>query len=522
MTEEKGQVLYGGICAGYLPLQSMQSLFQPVIISGTYQPVLGLKRRKGMKENASIIGVDDSDEEIWFYIKGLEDCEEAVCQIGNRICEKVTVSELSKLDIPIRTLVLIDNSLSINEKDRLRIQNILDSLISVKAKNEEYRLAVYGESLTYLSEYSKDAEYLIYLVDNISYENQDTWFTDSLYEAVDRINSENEMGYQRIIVFSDGVDDEVMGYTSDELKALLAESKIPVYSIGCAEGSEESEGLKQLFSLSRLTGAGYYLLDDAVQDYTIVSDINADQNLYCIAVTPDRELLDGSTKGVKFILQTSSGEIELETQIKMKFDKMTETDMPAETEEIQTSVTTAEIAAPVIQEVQTGRNQRIENLTGLFGICCGFFVIMAGLLIMLKGKKGSTKQSRKQTDTLLLPSQNRGTTKKLDDDTRRFQASLKLVLRYKEKMEEDIVIDLSHTVILGRDKRQSDVVIAGDQAISGKHCELYQINGRPFIRDLVSANGTKINGIKVASERELNDKDEIELGKTKLIISLKK
>ena len=69
-------------------------------------------------------------------------------------------------------------------------------------------------------------------------------------------------------------------------------------------------------------------------------------------------------------------------------------------------------------------------------------------------------------------------------------------LRPRRGWHATIVLDRDVT-LLGRD-RQCDVVVDAP-GISRKHCILVKTDGLVWLRDLVSTNGTMVNGIKVRS-----------------------
>ena len=64
-----------------------------------------------------------------------------------------------------------------------------------------------------------------------------------------------------------------------------------------------------------------------------------------------------------------------------------------------------------------------------------------------------------------------------------------------------------------------DVVITGDDALSKRHCELYERDGKVFIRDLSSSNGTKVNGIKI-DDSALCDGDELSVGARDYLVKI--
>jgi len=69
---------------------------------------------------------------------------------------------------------------------------------------------------------------------------------------------------------------------------------------------------------------------------------------------------------------------------------------------------------------------------------------------------------------------------------------------------------------IGRSK-ENDVVLENDSNISRKHAEIFQDDeGRVFLTDLGSANGTYINGNKVTGSTLLKQLDIVKIGKTVL------
>jgi hypothetical protein len=62
----------------------------------------------------------------------------------------------------------------------------------------------------------------------------------------------------------------------------------------------------------------------------------------------------------------------------------------------------------------------------------------------------------------------------------------------------------------------NDVVVA-DPSVSRIHALLHQLNGRWFIEDCGSRNGTAVNGVQLASMHPLRPADEVRLGRARLV-----
>jgi pSer/pThr/pTyr-binding forkhead associated (FHA) protein len=73
-------------------------------------------------------------------------------------------------------------------------------------------------------------------------------------------------------------------------------------------------------------------------------------------------------------------------------------------------------------------------------------------------------------------------------------------------------IALSAAVTFGRSADNS--VTLEDRYVSGEHAQVYLREGRRFLLDRGSTNGTLLNGRPVEGEVELGDRDQISIGQT--------
>jgi pSer/pThr/pTyr-binding forkhead associated (FHA) protein len=58
------------------------------------------------------------------------------------------------------------------------------------------------------------------------------------------------------------------------------------------------------------------------------------------------------------------------------------------------------------------------------------------------------------------------------------------------------------------------VVCLEDNYVSTSHAKFYQANGRFFVEDMGSTNGTYVNGRRISYPTELRQGDRIKIGKT--------
>ena len=58
-------------------------------------------------------------------------------------------------------------------------------------------------------------------------------------------------------------------------------------------------------------------------------------------------------------------------------------------------------------------------------------------------------------------------------------------------------------IIIGRKSAEANLIIDYDKSVSGKHCVICEKQGKFYVRDLQSSNGTKVNDAFVLSEVEI-------------------
>lgn len=63
----------------------------------------------------------------------------------------------------------------------------------------------------------------------------------------------------------------------------------------------------------------------------------------------------------------------------------------------------------------------------------------------------------------------------------------------------------------------NDLVISGDETVSRLHAVVEMLGETWCVRDLASRNGTTVNGERLVVQRPLHDRDEIRLGRTRLV-----
>ncbi len=125
---------------------------------------------------------------------------------------------------------------------------------------------------------------------------------DAIFLAVDNMQKAR---YQRkaLVIISDGGDNRSR-YTERDIKSLIKEEDVLVYSIGVFDTSvqtmEELLGPELLAEISRLTGASSYTLDNPNNLPVITQHIAIElRNQYILGYRPDGSRRDGKWRKIK-------------------------------------------------------------------------------------------------------------------------------------------------------------------------------------------------------------------------------
>ena len=80
---------------------------------------------------------------------------------------------------------------------------------------------------------------------------------------------------------------------------------------------------------------------------------------------------------------------------------------------------------------------------------------------------------------------------------------------------------IKDSVIIGRNAKEADIVLDHDRSVSGKHCRIKEKDGRFFVEDLQSSNGSLLNGIRILEEMEIYSGSILTLGRLEMKVQIK-
>ena len=481
------------------------------------------------------------EDSLIVYIQNPGEYSNTTCLIGQEKSERVNVKKVSEnKKIVIDTYILIDNSLSIQEKYRDTMKQVAKDIVFSKKDNERITIATFDTEIKYLTEKSTDSTALIQAIDQITFQNQDTVVIDVLYNLYNRIEADNG-DFARIVFMSDGVENKTIGYTREELMDKVKASAFPVYMLGCTYNSNESE-LENMFRISRETNGTYYHLEKIDSADEIAAGIADSFNYVQVKALIPENQRDGSSKGIKIIFDEGKDEKSASLNMVMPFfvpeKNETEENETTATETENVAVTEPESATQTETETKISDDEFITengneqdgsfvsnlNMNIIVPSVIGGIVVLILLVVFIssKNKKKSEKSAPAKTNnneehTEILSDR----TELIDDDDATGMADIITIRLIDKKRPSQIQeYSLDNPIVVGRVAGKSQAVFDYEKSISGKHCEIYRVGNKVYIRDLNSSNGTYVDGVLVTDSIELSDGSIIKIGRLQIEFQL--
>ena len=461
-------------------------------------------------DSKALFSVSD-DTNIKLYVQGVSEDDNSSFQIGNTPTATPESYSINDDDYPVRTLIMLDNSISIPKEAQQIIGDSIKAIINNHGNNEEFRLATFSENIEYLTDaYSSDYTALINVADSITYYDQETYLTDVLYDVINDYNSENYKGYTRIIVFSDGVDNKPIGITREELNKLLEDSTYPLYTFG-VKTKNNSEQLKNMFALSRLTKCESGIIGE--YSSSDISDITKqDNNIIVFKALIPEEAKVGGRQNVKLTLSDgrefiASGNMPLGIKTNTDTKDSEKTVDSKETE--KSKDTEASTVKTDTENVAKDTNMESGIFIPVIVIVVLLFIIAVIVFLVIKNvKKKNTEisepaqQELNEGPTVIINAENRtvdgGTVLLMPNDSETI-SGYTLTLSDEAEPVRSFRCDLVDEISIGR-LPDNNIVINDDSAVHGHNSYISAENGVFYIKDIdqkKNQNHSKVNGIEL-------------------------
>ena len=479
---------------------------------------------------------DKNNVKMYLKVAGDAPQGKASYQIGNTPCDKLTAATVSADKAGMRTLIMVDNSLSIPEEYRGFITKLIDGIIDSHGDNEYIRLATFADDIQYQSNFLNDYTALKNVAASIKYSDQETYLTDVLSGVLDELEADVTSekspynGYTRVLVISDGVDNKPLGITKEELNDKIKRYGMPIYTVGAEKADNNSE-LENMFALSRISGADSFVLNGSLKAEDVLGAMNADHELLVVTAAIPEALKDGSRKNTRLKLGDS---LSFEFEVSMPFGDGSALQNNAQMQEVPTEAAptdeykiddTEEEEKGIIAKIAKFRKERPavfwSVLLGI-GVVLGVIIYTIIYFVRKPKKPENSDEPRKEytgATEVIHNSHDGHNTRSLFNSSQPTR-TYRLVLTDTKDPSKIFQCGFTNSAIIGRDGGVTDITLDYDKSISKRHCMISCRSGRFYITDLGSANKTRLNDQPVTTETEIMSGNRITLGRSTLTINI--
>ena len=213
-----------------------------------------------------------------------------------------------KEDAPVSVGIVLDVSGSMDTKIE-RARDAVVAMLTASNPQDEFFLMTFANRPTLVQDFTPNVDdirgHLLFTKPKGS-----TSLIDAIVTAISHMRSAR---YQRkaLVIISDGGDNRSR-YTEKEVKSLIKEADVLVYSIGVFDTEfrtkEERLGPELLATISGLTGASAYTLDNPKHLPVVAEHIaNELRNQYMLGYSPEESRRDGKWRKINVKLALPRG-----------------------------------------------------------------------------------------------------------------------------------------------------------------------------------------------------------------------
>lgn len=451
------------------------------------------------------------------YLQGADPDAQLTCQIGSTAVTPAQVQQIQALATPVHTVILVDNSVSISSSLRPLVLEILEAVAGNRLQGEQFSVATIADTATWLCEAQTDYLQVKTALDSITYNDQQTRLTDCLYEVITHLQQQYPGQFCRIILVADGVDNQQIGYTREELDTLIQQAGYPIYAIGCTNTSADgNQELQQLFALSRLTSGQTFYLAETQDINAIAAGIAAWNTGVQLVFDLPAGLCDGSTRQ----MQVVSGDTTYIFSLVMPFGTAAApTEAPAP---VSPAPTAAPATAPTPQPEQAGTPFPSWIILALIG-GAAVVVIIAVVVVVTRNRSrsalphsaGTDDAAPNDTPTELLDVQEPQVppTSTPWDNGRGLTLRLRITDVNNPLHTFQNPLQEGSPLVLGRDPARCQILIDYEPSVSRTQCEISLRGMDVWLRNLSQANITHVNGQRMEGECRLQSGSTLKMGR---------
>ncbi|MDR1217973.1 MAG: FHA domain-containing protein [Oscillospiraceae bacterium] len=414
-------------------------------------------------------------------------------------------------------LFAVDMSGSVRSEKMELLRQTLTGLVEGLGENDNAAFLLIGDDAK-ATPFISDKTEMLELIAGLETRGEDTNLYKGIVTAAQILQTDGSVHAKRcVVVFSDGEDDIVEGFTREEAEQAVASAYIPFYTVALQDREPSGravEAAKVLagFSRSSAGGTGHTLkpggddpggiaasIADSVRGGYIVYLALAD-----ISLPQDQSLLE--------IRLTAAGQnAEDSLMVNAAELRACVTESPPETPAPGPEPSPAETDEP-----EQEQEPEPQSAGWLPFAAAGAAVLVAAvvLAVVLRARKKRAPSGRDMSAADIAPPENIPRTAAVTIPRPRWRFTFtKVGLAETDRY----TLDVADELVIGRSAGQ--LTVPSDTRLSSRHCRIFTRDGAFYVEDLRSTNGTYLNGVPVAQPQRLEQDNILLLGSMELRVT---
>jgi Ca-activated chloride channel family protein len=272
---------------------------------GNADPALKNHAKPGIAVDVNLVLVNVTVTDDWNRIVTGLDKENFSVLEGSEVQQ---VRHFSSEDAPISLGVIFDMSGSMNDKI-MKAREAVIEFFKTANPQDEFFMITFNDRPELRADFTKSVEdiqgKLVYTVPQGS-----TALLDAIYMGVSKMKDARN-SKKALLIISDGGDNHSR-YTENEIKALVKEADVQIYSIGifsvAPSQPEEVAGPALLSEISSVTGGRLFTINNPNELADVATKIGIElRNQYVLGYRPNNKVKDGHWRKIKVKLNPPKG-----------------------------------------------------------------------------------------------------------------------------------------------------------------------------------------------------------------------
>lgn len=433
-------------------------------------------------------------------VPGEERIDDFKISLGGQEMEPVSLEWENEIHTPVTYYCLVDVSGSMNEEQMSQTKETLSAIADGLLDGDNMVIGTLGNQ-TDAGDFLTEPEEIKEAIEALAAGGEDTNLYQGICESIRILESDAGVNPRKcLLILSDGKDDQKTGITKGEAEKAVAEAPIPVYTVAVLRDAPDEEAIdnaKLLGSFARMSAGGAHFapkLDGITAAEAGTAIRSQRENGFVVTAKLPDTLPDKDEMLLRMVYTSAEGAV-YEDTLKLYAEDLTGVFQSEE----QEADTEERLPEPLLPEPSSSLSPWL-----IAAIAAAVLLVLAVLTAvhLRKRKRKENPDGRKDGSeensaavTAVTSSEAAPVSGTKERSVRVLE--LRLYAIGYSGIGHTLRLEEGKEMTVGRNGKADIILDPKDPKLSGVHCEMKWENGKVYIRDMDSKNGTFVNGIPI-------------------------